>query len=754
MIKRITRKTAPALIVVTLFLGIVPFANHLHTVNIIGGVTVPLLPPGVGYVIANAAGPLEARSTAPPAPAPKEGKCSFYDPRTWPGCVLIGLTAIVGFVLKVVLIILGWILEIVIAVNRNIIKTPSVQLGFGLTLAVANLGFVLGIIVIAIATILRKETYGIKSILWKLVTAAIIVNFGLVIAGVILNFADQFTLYFSNAVTGAGGSISGFVADFSTAFAPQTAAGTDVAQNPFANISGATLMGQLVGFFASIAITLVAIISLLAFVVMLLIRYVYLAILLIIMPLAWLMWIFPKFSHHLTNWWNKFLQWAFFAPIAMFFIYLALYVWQKRADYLSGTVASLKVNPDSASRALSGLDFLQNFFSNFITLVAEQVVIIALMLGGLFAANKMSITGAGVAMGYAKSVGNAAKGYVGGYAGRRGKQIATAPLRGRALRERAARWQQPDRNIVTRWAGRLMEAGGVAGGAKSVEAAKDRIKGDTDQQNLNKLSTSEGPYTRMARLSRALDNKTIGQLSIEEQEKYFGKDKKGEFERYHNEKTYKRLREESGAELRDLQGEEQKLSARDTSGISAEERVEHERKLEENRQKQKVLKAKQIEENADDLAGSFTDPERLQTKREEAQKKSGRIPASLDAETITRMQTTMIKDIANGVLSPHNISALVGALSKQNNLDGFEGAVRRMMMTDKEGFKKLQDALRGNERVLGWNDKNIARGTLDIDLRKVYGIGSAEKGGGRVTIAEGEGGGGVRETIHFDKEGN
>ncbi len=152
--------------------------------------------------------------------------------------------------------------------------------------------------------------------------------------------------------------------------------------------------------------------------ILLVIRYIYLAILLIALPLAWLMWIFPKLNHYFAQWWGLFLRWTFFPAISIFFIYLALQSVNLTAngDVASigpmskfdakATAASMKNDPVTGFIVQSGSVIL-------LQTALDELLMAGLCLGGLYAANALSIKGADTALGAAKWVGGQAKGYAG-----------------------------------------------------------------------------------------------------------------------------------------------------------------------------------------------------------------------------------------------------------------------------------------------------------------------------------------------------
>ena len=369
-------------------------------------------------------------------------------PYTVIGKFIYGISSIMSFIGGAVIALMAWFTGIVLNLNAQLIQTDAVQIGFSVSLSVANLGFVLGIIVIAIATILRSVNYGMKQILWKLVTAAILVNFSLVIVAPILNFTNQLTDYFLNCTQGScrsAGGLTGFV-NFSKslagAFNPQkgflTALNTTNSPAvPDQNLQGAfALVGQSIGkllvpitsvFFVLIML-IVIIISLSALNLMLFIRYLTLGVLLIIMPFAWIMWIFPNLSHLWTQWWKAFWKWTLFAPIVVFFLYLAIMTSNTMSRATNGVfaVASYQSTGDPKSPFTMLANLLGATFTPILGSIMQQLIIAGLAVGGIYAANKMSIHGADAAMGAVKAIKNTAVDYV----GRQSKKGVRAAWRG------------------------------------------------------------------------------------------------------------------------------------------------------------------------------------------------------------------------------------------------------------------------------------------------------------------------------------
>lgn len=304
----------------------------------------------------------------------------------------------------IVVAVVAWFVEVALNMSTQVVNSTPVQSGFPITLAVTNMGFVAAVIVIAFATILRYKDYVVKKTLPKLIAAALLVNFSLVFAGAIINFADQFTLYFIKQINPASeGSITNFASAMAGAFNPQKnfLQGTDPSAGGDKAIEGvASSLGSEIGKYlvpvTSTSFTLFAIIAiiltLIAFVALLLIRYVYLVVLLIVMPFVWLMWIFPGTKKYFSDWWNKFLKQVFFAPVSVFFLYLAI---------LFATKMSVEGSPTGTATASNTFNSLNQFGTEFLTTPVQNLmnslVIVGLMLGGMFAASKIGAAGASAA---------------------------------------------------------------------------------------------------------------------------------------------------------------------------------------------------------------------------------------------------------------------------------------------------------------------------------------------------------------------
>jgi hypothetical protein len=339
------------------------------------------------------------------------------------GFIAFAISYLIAAIVGIFIAIEAWLIGVVLSMNAGVLQSTMVQTGFSVSLSLVNLVFVLGIIVIALATILRNQSYGIKSLLWKLVVMAILVNFGLVIMAPILGFGNSLTQYFVNCIDPSSGGCNGagsgassfnnFATQFAGSFKPESSMMIfSVATSTLSNVnsvqqqntSGAfsalgTSLGEMIipvlGIgFAAINLILIAVI-LAVFIVLLIIRYVYIAILAILLPFAWASWVFPSFQKHWSSWWNNFIRWTFFPPIVIFFIYLALITMNPGGTAVgqSMNIAQYTSSSNAIWGSISG--FLTGTFSPLVQAFLQEIILASLIIGGMIAANSLGIKLAG-----------------------------------------------------------------------------------------------------------------------------------------------------------------------------------------------------------------------------------------------------------------------------------------------------------------------------------------------------------------------
>jgi hypothetical protein len=381
----------------------------------------------------------------------------------------------------------AWLVRLGLQFNDNIFNSPAVTTGFSVALAIANLGFVLGIIIIAIATIIRNQSYGIKQLLWKLVMMAILVNFGLVITAPIVGFANSMSNYFINATSPSGAAgYEGYVATMMTAFSPQTQQLGGVSSNSgsgnsfvdfckgnwswisevqdMCNTAGVptnatdNFWQTTIAFLFDIVFSALTAFTFLCLAILLIIRYLTLAGLLIVLPLAWLMYIFPKFDNSFSKWWNTFIKWTFFPPLALFFIYLAFITATNTTSNQPYLGSALAVPSGATTGVEKTLTTQTGLGEGVVQQAADEVLLVGLTIMGLIFASSL----AGKAGSTAVNIGSSAGKAVAGYAGRKAKKGVARAYQGAGgerLNTALQRSRIPLISTIGRGAANLTEAG-------------------------------------------------------------------------------------------------------------------------------------------------------------------------------------------------------------------------------------------------------------------------------------------------------
>lgn len=307
--------------------------------------------------------------------------------------------------------------------NYKLVTDPNqaVVTGHSITLGIANMGFLVALIIIAFATMFRQEGFGYKKALPRLVVAALLVNFGFfIVTNWLIKPTNQIVSAFDNASQFDPSSSFKIFKDASNLNlgsvdsaqleearikreeanrmknAYEAAKGgpdeatqksayeraESVADQADKDAEGTfinTIAKAISGVLFTAVFHFLGILALFAFALMLFIRYITLSVLIILLPLAWVSWIFPNLKvpggHPWSLWWEHFTRWLLFAPFAMFFFFLAV--------NLANTYSNIQ-----ASGTIAG--YLGSLFT-----------IIGLLLLGLIVSNKMGISGGAMALGAA-----------------------------------------------------------------------------------------------------------------------------------------------------------------------------------------------------------------------------------------------------------------------------------------------------------------------------------------------------------------
>lgn len=331
-----------------------------------------------------------------------------------------GILYIIGYIASALFWLGAQLIGLLLSLNSAVLSLPAVTIGWAITRDIANLGFVLAIIVIAFATIVRYKDYGAKALLPRLIAAAIIVNFSLTICAVFLNFSDTLTYFFVSR-SSMGGNVSGLATAIASAFNPQSLLNTNSVSG--SSISGSvfqTGLATILGVFMAAVFTLLAALALLAIGIMLLVRFINIAVLLVLAPIAWLFWVIPDISGEFKKWWSNFLKWTFYPPILAFFIYLTLVSIDKLRAFTTSYAGSAAITGSSVSNPIMQMTPFET--------IANMVVLIGFLFAGLSVADSMGMAGAKTALNLASKAGKGAKAWAGKRVSQTGKNLGRRAL--------------------------------------------------------------------------------------------------------------------------------------------------------------------------------------------------------------------------------------------------------------------------------------------------------------------------------------
>ncbi len=464
---------------------------------------------------------------------------SLYDLAKTITQALLSFFTFIGFILQSLIAILfaiaAFIFGVILKLNFEILNPTSptykfISTGWTITRDVANLGFVLFIILIALGTIVRFKDYEAKKALPRLIGAAILVNFSLAIPAVFINFSHILSNYFlSNGITktkvcsklvgGPGipeNNIFTRTCDLTVNMANMLQPQKLLIAPNFNENDAATMAGQTTevqsGVIAGVVQASVPYLNafflmggvfvMVCYAMLFLVRFVALHFLLVLGPLVWLFWVIPGMAGYFNKWWTKFLQYVFFAPAAIFFLYLTILIGKGTNAITAGA---------DPKPYLSIYQFQGELLMNLASIGAINFVMIGFLIGGLLVSQHLSIHGASNMVNFAKSTGKKARAWAQKKTAEGGK-AAVASRTGQNLANTLSR------NKLTAPLGNWLARTGFEK-RKAVEAKADkRIKAVT-HEGARMEETKKGIWrpSDMAAYNRMVQDK--GKPLIEEVDK-------------------------------------------------------------------------------------------------------------------------------------------------------------------------------------------------------------------------------------------
>ncbi len=331
----------------------------------------------------------------------------------------IGEASFFGFILAIINMVVDFIGVVLIGLAASIVNytfnfpnfvtAPVVQIGWSVSRDLANMSFILIMLGIAFAYILDLEFYGVKKMIAPLIIMALLLNFSLIIGGVFIDIGNSLGKFF---VSGGAGNSTG-VGDGIMA-AVQAGQLAQIRNNvavtsPISNLIMASVF-QLV-FYIILAFMLFA----MGFVM--LYRIVNLWVLLILAPLAWVCVAIPNMKSYYSQWWGKFLKWAFYPVGLGFFIYIG--------TLAGASLFGTDLSKSGFVRDTGGLAWLLPDTS--ISLILQFIVVMMILMMGLAVSESWAGKSGKMVMDWGKSAKDWGL----------GKMKTTATLAGSKLAQRA-----------------------------------------------------------------------------------------------------------------------------------------------------------------------------------------------------------------------------------------------------------------------------------------------------------------------------
>lgn len=196
-----------------------------------------------------------------------------------------------------------------IAQYNNFIREEGVIIGWTAMRNLSNMFFIIILLIIAFSTILKIQGFGYRQLLKKFIIVAILINFSRTIVGVLIDFSQVIMLTFVNVIK-----------DISTGSLTVALGIPNLLQSTGGN-------WNLVAMYALAAIMLVIIVVVvLSIIAILVMRIVTLWVLVVLSPLAFISYTFPKTERYFNQWSEELGKNLFAGPAMAFFLWLAFVI--------------------------------------------------------------------------------------------------------------------------------------------------------------------------------------------------------------------------------------------------------------------------------------------------------------------------------------------------------------------------------------------------------------------------------------------
>jgi hypothetical protein len=269
--------------------------------------------------------------------------------------ILAWICLVIMNVLGIFLTLADWVLGFILHRGLNIQTQMPVDEGWRIVRDVANMFFVIFLLIIAFATILRIEAYQYKALLPKLILGILLVNFSRTICTVFIEFSNVLTGAFLRF--GQGGKVSASIIFAMLGVDSVYEVSRDVNREFINSDMNFSMLLAVIFITFNIALLTVAVAGLAGLMIT---RTVALMVLVVLSPLAFVLGVLPVTKTYFSKWWETFMKYIFYAPIAAFLLYLATRTAQLFQEKGGGSLWSMDeltpgkgASPENAVLAIS-----------------------------------------------------------------------------------------------------------------------------------------------------------------------------------------------------------------------------------------------------------------------------------------------------------------------------------------------------------------------------------------------------------------
>ncbi|MEK7208678.1 MAG: hypothetical protein AAB677_00255 [Patescibacteria group bacterium] len=278
------------------------------------------------------------------------------------------------------------------------VASESITVAWTVLRDLANVFFIFILLYIAIGMILQLQNINGRRMLVSVIIVALLINFSAFFTRIVIDASNVVAAQFYNAISkkdtatvfGTNIAIGGISASFMNALPLGTAIAAEGGTGQFFSRLGTAFVNSTAASFGVVIMMLVTIFVFLVATILFAIRTVTLIFLIILSPLAFLMYAFPNQEGLFKKWWSTLFNQAFFAPLYLIMVYVTLL-------FLKSGVLS-KISAQSAS----GVEITLHF-----------MIAIGFMFGAIIIAKSLGAKGAAAAMKGAGALTGAAAGAVG-----------------------------------------------------------------------------------------------------------------------------------------------------------------------------------------------------------------------------------------------------------------------------------------------------------------------------------------------------